>query len=184
MKKTALAASLAALALTLTACSTATAEPPAEKPAAEEQAVEETPAVEPGTTRDAPLPIGSKVTDGDWTVSIDEVKLDATADLLAYSEFNEAPADGNVYVQATATVTYNGNDPQGAVPFSQIDFVTADGNTIPQAWIDSGEDFTLIDPLYEGASHTGNVIFEVPAPADGTLAVTPDTVNKMFVAIK
>lgn len=150
-----------------------------------EEVIEEAP--DEGT-RENPYPLGSEITDGDWTVVINSVNLDATDAIVGHNEFNEPPEDGNIYILVEATVTYNGTDPQGEVPMTTIDYVTADGNTIDIAWVDYAEtDFTLLDPLYEGASHTGSNAYEVPADtaAEGVLAVAPDMMSdRVFVAVQ
>ena len=47
--------------------------------------------------------------------------------------------------------------------------------------------FDEFKTLYDGASTSGNVVFEVPSDTagDGTLAVRPDMIgDKVFVAVK
>ncbi|UOQ56069.1 hypothetical protein MUN78_10170 [Leucobacter allii] len=192
MSKETKALGVAAIALLfgLTACSSPVeSKTPAEQ--AQEQATEvveepkEAPAPEPGTTRENPLPIGSKVSDSEWEVTINSANLDAGATLAGINQFNEAAPEGQVYVMVNASVTYLGDDPAGQVPFSTIDYVSGAGNTISQAFVDTGSDFTMLDPLYGGATHTGETAFLVPAPVDGVLAVTPGMMSdKMFVALQ
>ena len=148
----------------------------------EEEAEE--PAAEVGMTRENPAPLGTEIADGDWKVVINQVDLDATDRIDP--EWNEPAADGNVYIMVEATVTYIGDNPQGDLPWALIDYVTADGNTVDLAFVSyDDEDFTLLDPLYKDASHTGWNAYEVPDTLDGVLAVTPDmTSEKVFVAIK
>lgn len=171
--------------LVLAGCSTpneVSAPEPAE-PVEIEETVQEEAVVEEGT-RENPVPIGTQISSDDWTVTINSVNLDAN-DLIV-DDWNEPPAEGNTYIMVEATVTYTGNDPQGEIPFAEIDYVTAEGNTIPLAWVSyEATDFTLLDPLYEGASHTGSNAYEVPASVDGVLAVQPDMFSeKTFVAIR
>lgn len=179
-----------AVALLMTGCSAPTV---AEKPApAEEVETAEEPAAEPAKsdegTRSNPFPLGTKVSSGDWYITIDSVDLDATAAVMDANFVNEAPADGNVYIVVTATTGYTGTDDSGQMPFGYIDYVSAEGNTISQAFVvPPGEDFTTMDELYVGGVHTGNTVFEVPASSagDGVLAVTPEmTADKAFVAVK
>lgn len=174
-------------ALTLVGCSTPNETAPPEEPDVEEVAAEEEEVEEAPTegTRDNPLPLGSTITDGDWTVTVNSVNLDALDQIVNDEHWNDPPADGNVYIMVEATVTYTGTDPQGEMPTTMIDYVTADGNTIDIAWVSyDATDFTLIDPLYEGASHTGSNAYEVPAGTDGTLAVMPSMLSeKTFVAL-
>ncbi|MFD2758076.1 hypothetical protein [Gulosibacter faecalis] len=139
-------------------------------------------------TRENPVPLGSTLEGKDWIITINSVTLDATEAVLAENQFNEAPADGNVYILVNYTVTYTGDDLEGSMPImTTVEFVTAAGNTV-----ESYESFTVapdaIDTtstLYEGASATGNEVFEVPAPADGVIAVKPGmTADTVFVAIQ
>lgn len=119
---------------------------------------------------------------------INSVNLDATETIMAGNQFNDPPGDGNVYIMVNATVTYTGDDPQGEMPTTMIDYVTADGNTINLAWVGYDEpDFTLLDPLYGGASHTGSNAYAVPAATagEGTLAVSPSMMSETaFVAVQ
>lgn len=179
---------VAALCLVSGCTSTSTVEQP-DPAAVEQEAPAEKPEekqAEPGTTRNSPTPLGSKITsaDGDWELVINSVNTDANS--LIVNEWNDPPADGNVYIMVNATVTYLGDDPQGEHAFATIDYVTADGNTVSLAYVSYDEtDFTLIDPLYNGASHTGANAYEVPDSLDGVLAVTPTMFDdKTFVSIK
>ncbi|MEV8339207.1 DUF4352 domain-containing protein [Leucobacter sp. NPDC077196] len=167
-------------------------EPVAEESAEEaEPAAEETPEPEEVGSRSNPASIGSAVTDGDWSVTIDSVNL-AANDIMTANEFNELPAEGNVYILVTGTVTYNGTEDAGENYYGIIDYVTADGNTISQSYVDTSgsgiPDYTIMDPLYPGASHTGALAFEVPAATagEGTLAVTVDmmTSERKFVKVQ
>lgn len=186
IKMTPFALAIAA-ALTLSGCATSpTTEASDPEPEVVEAEVEqkETPESEPGTTRENPAPLGTVIADGDWEMVINSVNLDAN-DLIV-DDWNDPPADGNVYIMVNATVTYNGDDPQGEMPWATIDYITAEGNTIDLAYVSyDATDFTLLDPLYTGASHTGDNAYEVPASVDGVLAVSPTMMSdNIFVAIK
>lgn len=141
------------------------------------------------STRANPHPLGTAITQGDWTVTVNSVTLDATPAVLAENQFNEPPAEGNQYLMVNLTATYNGDDPQGHTPWVDVEYVTVEGNTL------NTYDHSAVTPdqfdsgstLYTGASTTGNMVFEVPtATADeGTLAVTPDMFgDKAFVAVQ
>lgn len=183
-KKLIAAAAIALLALT--GCSTATVAKPDTKPAAEEPAQESAP--EEGTRKN-PYPIGSAVTDGDWTVTINSVTLNANDAITAENMFNDAPADGTQYLMVNLTATYNGAEADGMMPMLTLEYVTADGNTINSydAMIVPPEQFDSLSTLYEGASTTGNLAFAVPAATagDGVLALRADMVgDKVFVAVQ
>lgn len=135
-------------------------------------------------TRDNPYPIGTTVEQGDWAVTINSVDLNATDALMASDLYNESPSDGSVYIMTNFTVQYNGDNPDGEVPWVTIEYVTVDGNTINylDKFIMPPDEFDMMGTLYEGASTTGNQAFEVPADAaaDGVLAVTPSVTSDKF----
>lgn len=140
-------------------------------------------------SRANPHPIGTAVSQGDWTVTVNEVKLDATQDVLEGYEFNEAPAEGNEYILVNITATYDGIDENGAIPLSTVEYVTKAGNTINtyDTFVIAPEPFDQVSTLYPGASTTGNLVFEVPSKgaSKGVLAVQPDMLgDKAFVALK
>lgn len=139
-------------------------------------------------TRSNPYPIGTAITQGDWTVTVNSVNLDATAEVTAENLFNEAPDAGTVYILVNVTATYNGSDPDGETPWVTLAYVTADGNTISSTdkLLVPPDSFDRMGTLYEGASITGNFAFQVPAEtaAEGALAVTPTMMgDKVFVAV-
>lgn len=139
-------------------------------------------------TRQAPLPIGSRISWPDWDVTINSVDLDATAEILAANSFNKAPAAGQTYMMVNVTMTYTGNDGQGQNPTPLIFFVAPSGNsfdtwnsgTLPPDFFDYGS------PLYEGASTTGNIMLAVPADgvSSGVLTVQVGFGDKAFVAVQ
>ncbi|KUF07286.1 DUF4352 domain-containing protein [Leucobacter sp. G161] len=149
---------------------------------------EDTKPAEEGT-RDAPYPIGSVITDGDWTLVVNSVTLDATEALTSENMFNDAPAEGSQYLMANVTVTYNGDNADGEMPVPGIAYVTSEGNTINSydKMIIPPEQFDSLGVLYAGASTTGNYAFEVPTATagEGVLAVTAHMLgDKVFVAVQ
>ena len=83
-----------------------------------------------------------------------------------------------------------GNDSQGASPWANVKFVTAQGTTIDST---SGskmfipeDQFGTLTTLYEGGSVTANKMLAVPADGwqKGVLAVSPDLFSDdTFVAV-
>jgi hypothetical protein len=138
-----------------------------------------------GTTRDNPAPLGSAITGGDWTVTVNSVK---TAD---EDSIGQTPAAGSTLLVVNMTATYNGDDEQGDSAWATVKFVTADGTTIDSI---SGSTLFLADDafdslttVYSGASVKGNEMIEVPADnwQDGVLAVSPGILkDDTFVAVK
>lgn len=130
-----------------------------------------------GTTRDNPAPLGSAITGGDWTVTINSVK---TAD---EDSIGQKPEAGSTLLVVNVTATYNGDDEQGASAWANVKFVTADGTTIDST---SGstlfledDSFDSLKTVYGGASVTGDKMLEVPSDGwkKGVLAVSPDLLS-------
>lgn len=146
-------------------------------------------AAEEQGTRDNPYPIGTAITQGDWTVTINSVDLDATAQLTEANMFNDAPDAGTTYALINMTATYNGTDPDGESVWATLAYVTADGNTIDgtDKFLVAPESFDSLTTLYEGASVTGNKALQVPADTagEGVLVVNPTMMgDKVYVAVK
>ncbi len=138
-----------------------------------------------GKTRDNPAPLGSAITGGDWTVTINSVKT-ASKDSMGQS-----PASGSTLLVVNMTATYNGDDAQGQTPWATVEFVTADGTTIDSTsgstMFIADNEFDSLSKVYGGASVTGDQILEVPADGwkKGVLAVAPDLMSDdTFVAVK
>lgn len=142
-----------------------------------------------GSSREKPLPIGSTIQNDDWEITVNSVDLNADSKLKAHSKYNDAAADGNVQILVNMTYKYKGSKSEGEHLFPRVDYVTASGNSISwsKKYLRVPEQFDVSQTLYNGASATGNIAFEVPkADVDkGTLAVTPGfTGEKKFFAVK
>lgn len=128
-------------------------------------------------TRENPYPLGSEITSGDWSVTVNSVDLEATDAVLSENPINEEPASGHTYILVNITAEYTGSDAQGATPWASVAYVSDDGNTFDP--LDSvtvaPEAFDRSSALYEGASASGNIALEVPSDAveTGTLRVEP-----------
>lgn len=141
-------------------------------------------------TRANPYPLGSTVSDDDWSVTINSVDLDANDEVLASNSMNSPASEGMTYILINATITYEGDSDDGEMPWTTIEYVTADGNTISS--LDSS-DFAItpdrldtLSDLYQGGSTTGNVLLTVPADSadQGVLAVEPGLFSqKAFIAV-
>ncbi|TGD30811.1 hypothetical protein EB835_11400 [Brevibacterium sp. S22] len=140
-------------------------------------------------TRENPYAIGTKISTDDWDMTITDVTLDATDEVLAENEFNEAPDSGNQYMLIDVELTYKGDEPGGEMPMSTVEYVTSGGNTF------DGLDDMVVAPnaldemenLYNGASASGSVAIQIPTEdaESGVLAVSPDMfADKVFVAVK
>ncbi|MGO3796284.1 MAG: DUF4352 domain-containing protein [Pauljensenia sp.] len=135
-------------------------------------------------TRENPFPLGTAISGSDWTVTVNSFTADATDQVLAANQFNEAPADGSVYALANVTITYTG-DSSGYAMETTTDYVTAGGNVIGSTdSIAVAPDAIGLDELYPGASVTGNVVLEIPTGDAGLLRVRPGILSdEAFVAV-
>jgi hypothetical protein len=113
-------------------------------------------------TRDAPLPLGTVIEMGDWTIAVTDVTVDATDLVMAENEFNDPPVEGRQFVLFRVEATYEGDDSGNPwLDFSWA-IVGSGGNTfggasfddycgvIPDALDERGETFP-------GGSVEGNV---------------------------
>ena len=118
-------------------------------------------------TRDNPLDVGTRIEMGEWTLSVTDVTLDGTEQVMAENEFNDPPVEGRQFVLFTVDATYEGEDSGTAwLDFSWA-IVGSAGNTfgtamddycgvIPSPLDDTGETFP-------GGSVSGNVCVSVDA---------------------
>ena len=101
----------------------------------------------------------------------------------------EFAAYTTTYILVNYTLTYTGDDPAGATPWSTVEYVTVDGNTINSydSFVVVPDEIDTLSTLYSGASVSGNVGLAVPADtaAQGTLAVSIDVIaDKVFFAVQ
>ncbi|GAB3848786.1 DUF308 domain-containing protein [Nesterenkonia populi] len=139
-------------------------------------------------TRENPYPLGTRISSGDWAVTVNSVDLDAEDAVLAENQFNEPPEDGSTYILVNITAEYTGSDAEGDMPWASVEYVSSEGSTFTEADVTAvaPDAFDSLTTLYEGASETGNIALHVPADdvTDGTLAVTPDMLgDTVFVAL-
>lgn len=113
-------------------------------------------------TRDNPLDTATPIEMGEWSLTVTDVTLDATDEVLATNEFNDPPVDGRQFVMFGVEATYRGEDSGTAwLDFSWA-IVGADGNTFGGGSMD---DYcgVIPDPLDEtgetfpGGDVSGNV---------------------------
>ncbi|MFT4187325.1 MAG: DUF4190 domain-containing protein [Aeromicrobium sp.] len=138
-----------------------------------------------GTSRDRPVPLGTPITGGDWTVTVNSVGT------VAQDSIGQSPAAGKVLLSVNVTAAYNGDDPQGSTPWASVKFVGPDGASVDStngsSLFVAENEFDQLTTLYPGASTTGDQLLEVPADTwqQGVLAVSPDLVEAdTFVAVQ
>jgi hypothetical protein len=133
-------------------------------------------------TRDNPAPLGTSIVLSQagaplYEVSLGASTLDATAQVAAANEFNEAPAEGLQYAMVPVTATYKGTDSGTPWVEIQIEFVSAAGTThspFDTSVVGPDPQFTAINELFPDATGTGNVVVAIPTAdaAEGTWRVT------------
>ncbi|SMX89816.1 DUF4190 domain-containing protein [Brevibacterium antiquum] len=157
------------------------AEPPAEEVVAEAGAEE--------GTRENPYSIGTKISSDAWEMTITNVTLDATDQVLAENEFNESPDAGNQYMMIDVEMTYTGDAPDGEMPMATFEYVSAGGNTFDglDDMVVAPNALDTLENMYNGATTSGSIAIQIPSEdADaGVLAVNPDMfADKVYVAVK
>lgn len=140
-------------------------------------------------TRANPYPLGTAVSDGDWTITINSVELDATDAVLAENPFNDEPAADHVYILANVTAEYIGSNADGDMPWIGLKYISAGGRTFDatDALAVAPEGFDSTTTLFEGASETGNIALQVSADSvgDGVLTFTPGMFGSpVYVAVQ
>lgn len=140
-------------------------------------------------TRANPYPLGTEVSDGEWTITINSVDLNATDAVVAENMFNEEPESGHVYLLANVTAAYTGTDADGSTPWLSLSYVSPAGNTFDatDAMALAPDAFDSTTTLFEGASETGNIALQVPADSvgEGVLSFTPGFFGSpVYVAVQ
>ena len=166
-----------------------TIEEPAAAEGSEAEPAEQEDAAPSEGTRDNPFPIGTVISQGDWTLTVNSVNLDATALIAEMNQFNEPAPAGQVYILVNITSAYTGTDAEGELATPSVEFVTSSGNTVlsSDTFVVTPDQFDTLSTEYEGASVSGNIALAVPTEGltDGTLAVRPHMLgDKVFVAVK
>lgn len=153
--------------------SSAAEETPAETLPAETVTPEaEWPAGDEKGTLENPYSLGEEIVDGDWSLTVNSVNLDANEQFKAMDSFvGQVPPDpGNTWVFINATFSYNGDEPaEGGTMFSIVNenwtggFMTDDeyGTTFNSvSTLKPGE--TKAGPVEDGFTVTENAILQMP----------------------
>ncbi|MGO1948667.1 MAG: hypothetical protein ACTH1D_03485 [Mycobacteriaceae bacterium] len=142
-------------------------------------------------SRSDPFPLGSTVSDDDWSVTINSVDLDAADAVAGANQFNQPAPEGMTYILVNATVAYIGDSDDGEMTWATIEYVTADGNSISSSDGDTlavaPDSLDTLSDVYQGGETSGNVVLTVPADsaAEGVLAVSPGMMSdNAFVSVQ
>ncbi|MFJ4223717.1 hypothetical protein [Microbacterium sp. NPDC089695] len=131
------------------------------------------PAAAPQGTRENPYPLGSEVSNGNWSVVVNAVNPDGNPIVAAANQFNEAPPAGSHYEIVTYTITYLGADSASSSEVG-VDVVTSAGNVV-----NSYDTFVALDDefgfeeLFTGATVTGSQAFLIPDGQTIVVRVSP-----------
>src|SRR5699024_5946067 len=140
-------------------------------------------------TRDNPYSIGTKISSDDGEMTVTDVTLDATDEVLAENQFNEQPDAGNQNMEVDVDIAYTGKTHDGEMPMATIEYVTAGGNTFDglDDMVVAPDQLDSVETLYNGATTSGSVAIQIPSEdADaGVLAISPDMfADKVYVSVK
>lgn len=123
-----------------------------------------------GTDPTAPLPAGSEIATGNWTVVISEVAPDATDEVMAENEFNTPPPEGAQFFMFRVDATYQGEE--SGFAWSDLLF----GVFIEDS-VHSGvcgvvpEDLFNAPEVFAGGTVSGNVCVIVPSAGVDSAAI-------------
>lgn len=142
-------------------------EEPSDEPEAEE------PADDAEGSRENPFPIGSEISNSDWSVVVNSVNSDGNAVVSEANQFNEAAPAGSHYEIVNYTVTYKGAESSYSAEVT-VDVVTSSGNVVNSYdnFVVLSDDFGF-DELFTDASATGSQAFLVPDGETILIRVTP-----------
>jgi len=137
-------------------------------------------------SRDNPAELGDTISGNEWDITVDGFDANATDEVLAQNEFNEAPDSGNNYAVAEVTAAYTGDDSGNPMVGLSFAYVTTDGNTLSASdTLADGPspDIADVGDMYEDASKTFHVTFEIPEDDDGLVRVNPGMISdELFVS--
>lgn len=137
-----------------------------------------------GATREDPVPLGTTISGGDWSVVVHSVKT-ASADSLG-----QRASAGSTLLVVNMSATYTGDDAQGDSAWATVNYVSPSGDTFDglegSSMFLADKPFDSLKTLYKGGSVRGNEILEVPADwQGGVLAVSPGMLSDdVFVSVR
>ena len=131
-----------------------------------------------------PYSIGEEMVDGDWSLTIDSVDLDANAEIAAKDSIiaQVAPDAGNTWVMLTATLKYNGAAPaEGGTRFAVVNENWSDAFDMDNRYGTSYNDVSTLKPD-ESVSGPAEPGFSVTAEAVLQMPVEYANTSSMVVA--
>lgn len=114
--------------------------------------------------RNAPAALGTALDIGDgWTLTINGSNLDAEADVIAASDFNDPAPDGQVYVLIDTTIAYDGDEASGSLFSVDLNLV-GDSNVSANDSCSASslpDEIDTFADIFPGGSVSGNLCFLV-----------------------
>jgi hypothetical protein len=122
----------------------------------------------PGT-RENPVPAGTTVKIGDWTVTLEPTVQNATDQIQAENQFNTPPAAGRQFVMVPVTLVYEGSESGTPLVDLSLKFLGSGGNTFGAGG--SQDDYCGVIPnpidslseMFPDATASGNQCVSVPS---------------------
>ncbi|GAA2937876.1 hypothetical protein GCM10010458_22610 [Microbacterium luteolum] len=143
-------------------------------------AEEAEPADDAQGTRENPYPLGSEVSNSDWSVVVNSVNPDGNAIVSEANQFNEAAPAGSHYEIVNYTITYKGAESATSAEVT-VDVVTAAGNVVNSydSLVVLTDEFGF-EELFTGATVTGSKAFLVPDGETIVVRVSPGFLSDEF----
>lgn len=117
------------------------------------------------SARNRPVAFGATALVGDWTLRVSEVDFDATEEVLAENQFNEAPEPGHVFVTALVEGTYDGEETGNMLWDFSLKVVgeksVAYGQSDPGCGV-VPNDLLSVEEVFPGGTVKGNACWSVP----------------------
>jgi hypothetical protein len=114
-----------------------------------------------GSARDNPVPVRQEAQVGDWKVKVVSATLNANGLVASQNEFNPPPAAENQFVLVRVEATRTGEGPVAFLTDIYCAFVGSSGTTFEAALAHVPDNMKGATEVAEGASITGNLVFEV-----------------------
>ena len=123
--------------------------------------------------RQLPIPLGTAVPAGDWTITFTGYNSDATAKVLALNPFNRLPPDGSTYVEVALSATYGGEG-SGRPRTIRANVVGLSGVTYQSASVSGGsggqsDDIAQAAETFKGGTVQGSIYYIVKTEDTATL---------------
>ena len=140
---------------------------------------------EPGS-HTAPIKPGIVARNGDWSLLVTDINMDANEVVAAASPENDKPQEGRKYITFTYTLRYEGTE-EAAKASAAIVYQDPDGELRDKHHLHSFDDyFSVYYPFRTGETRSGAVVVTVPEdnPEDGRIvAYFPDTKTPIYVSV-